>query len=232
MNIKITTLLVSMSSLCSLASAESFVCNTPIDSYSNRAKVASGDLSANVTWEQVKLTNNSIGYGPAEHKRYEITIVDGKVYMVKPDNNNEGVIVNTKPKPDEGAFMLQVASPDAWGKFTSLDVSNSLTELSQQIAQKFTDLGCSDKDIMPFKIKGFAHSLSWSLDTKISKVIDSNNEEVEVVGLFSKENHKQYFLLNQYNLHAHVLIKNTNEAGHLRAVTLKEGAELFLPKRM
>lgn len=232
MNIKITALLVVMSSLCSLASAENFVCNTPIDSYSNRAKVTTGDLSANVTWKQVQLTKNSIGYGPAEHKRYEITIVDGKVYMVKPDSNNKGVIVNTKPKPDEGAFMLQVTSPEAWGNFSTLNVANSLTELSQQIAQKFTDLGCSDTDVIPFKIKGFAHSLSWSLDTNVSKVIDSNNEEVEIVGLFSKQNNKKYFLLTKYNLHAHVLIKNTNEAGHLRSVILKQGAELFLPKSM
>lgn len=230
MHIKITVLLVVMSNLCSLASAEHFICNTPVKSYSNRAKVATGDLSANVTWKQVQLTENSIGYGPAEYKRYEITIVDGKVYMVKPDSNSEGVIINTKPKLDEGAFMLQVASPEAWGRLSTLNEANSLAELSKQIAQKFTDLGCSDKDVMPFKVRGVAQSLTWSLDTKLAKVFDSSNEEIEIVGLFSKENHKKYFLLSKYSLHAHVLIKRTHEAGHLRSVNVKQGAELFIPK--
>lgn len=224
-------LFVTMNSAFPLALAENFVCNTPVESYSNRAKVATGDLSANVIWQQVNLNKNSIGYGPAEHKHYEITIVDGTVYMVQPDGDNEGVIVNTKPNPSEGAFMLQIASPEAWGKFSSLDFADSLTGLSQQIAQKFTDLGCDDKDVMPFKIKGFANSLTWSLDTKVPKVINSSNEEVEIIGVFSKANHKKYFLLNKYNLHPHVLLKNTKGAGHLRTIILKQGAELFLPTK-
>jgi len=230
--VTITSLLIGISSFSHLASATEFNCNTPIASFSDRAKVAKGDFSANVLWQEVNLTNNSIGYGPAEHKLYELTIVDGKVFMSQPATNNKGVLVRTDPKLNEGAFMLQVATPPAWRMYSSMPPINSLTEMSEKINQTFDTLACRDDDVLAFRIKGIADSLSWSMDTKKRKVIDSVNEEIEIVGLFSKSNHKKYFLLSQYNLHPHVILKNTTGAGHLRRVVLKQGAKLYLPSKL
>ncbi len=225
------SLLVAVNSISSQGYATEFSCNVRIASFSDRAKVATGDLSANVTWQEVELGKNSIGYGPGEHKSFELTIVDGQVFMSKPADNADSVLVRTDPKPNEGAFMLQVATPEAWSLYSTMQSINSLTELSQKISQSFDELSCKDNDVLAFKIKGQADFLSWSMDTKIRKVIDSVDEEIEIIGLFSKTNLKKYFLLSKYNLHPHVVLKSTTGAGHLRKVVLQRGANLYLPSK-
>lgn len=227
----VISLLVAISSISSQSYSTEFSCNVPIASFSDRAKVASGELSANVTWQEVELGKNSIGYGPGEYKSYELTIVDGQVFMSKPADNDGGVLVRTDPKPNEGAFMLQVATPESWSLYTSMQSINSLTALSQKISKSFDELGCKGDDVLAFKIKGQADSLSWSMDTKVRKVIDSVDEEIEIIGLFSKTNIKKYFLLSKYNLHPHVVLKSTTGAGHLRKVVLQRGANLYLPSK-
>ncbi len=230
--ITVVLLLLGLNTTSHLVSATEFSCNVPISSFSDREKVAKGDLSANVFWKEVKLNSNSIGYGPAEHKLYELTIANGNVFMSQPSSDNKGVLVRTDPKMSEGAIMLQVATPNAWSTYDSISQISSLTEMSEVISHVFDKLLCKDEDVLAFKIKGLASSLSWSMDTKKRKVVNSFNEEIEIIGLFSKANHKKYFLLSQYNLHAHVVLKNTIGAGHLRNVALNKGAILYLPNKL
>ncbi len=212
------------------ASDSDFACVTPVQSFSNLAHLKKGDFSANVKWQQVKLSANSIGYGPGEDHRYELTIADGKVYMARPATNG-GVIIRHDPKPEEGAAMLQVASPKVWAQQGELPAINSFDDLNFELDNVVDDIGCDDSVLLPFKIKGHAQSVTWSMDTKPARVTTTRNQHVEIVGLYNRNNKSKYFMVRGYNIHPHVVMQETGYAGHLRSVTLDDGAKLFLPKK-
>jgi len=203
-------------------------CISPVQSYGDRNKLGKGDFSANVQWKDVNLAPTSIGYGPSANHQYELSIIDGKVYMAQP-SGTEKVIVRNDPKPDEGAAMLQVATPKAWGKSEKLPALSTLDDLNFELDQIVDDSDCDDNAVIPFKITGHASDVTWSMDTEKPRVTTSKNQDVTIVGLYNKDQHKKYFIVPGYNVHAHVLLQPLDVAGHLRKVTLQEGAQLYLP---
>jgi len=125
--------------------------------------------------------------------------------------------------------MLQVATPKAWGKSETLDELSSLDDLNFELDEVIDDLDCEGDVLIPFKIKGHAKEVTWSMDTAKPRVTTSKDQDVTIVGLYNKEQHKHYFIVPGYNTHAHVLMKPLDQAGHLRSMTLEEGAQLYLP---
>jgi len=119
--------LSSLYSAVNFASETAIECNNTVSSHSNREKMIARDFSSNVRWGDVKLTNTSIGYGPAENRTDEITIVDGTIYLSRPNGN--AVTVRHNPRKEEGATMLQVASPSKWVLSETLSEVNSFDDL-------------------------------------------------------------------------------------------------------
>jgi len=221
-------LATSLQTLSAVGSEADFACVTPVQSFSNLDRMSKGDFTANVKWKEIDLSNTSIGYGPAENHRYELTIVDGKVYMARP-GKGDSVIIRHDPKPDEGAAMLQVASPKSWGKQGTLPELNSFDDLNFELDQVVDDLECGDDVLLPFKIKGYAKSVTWSMDTHPSRITTTKDQPVVIVGLYNHSDKTKYFMVKGYNIHPHVLMPGLGYAGHLRSVELNEGAALLLP---
>ena len=185
-------------------------------------------VSANGTWADVALADTSIGYGPAANREYELTILDGKVYMAKP--NGEQVKMRHDPRPDEGFAMLQLASPKAWVEHDELAQINSFDDLNFELDQVVDDLGCDDRVLLPFMIKGHASSMTWSMDTQpIDRATTTADEDVVIVGLYNRLHKQKYFMVRGYNLHAHVVFPTLDQAGHVRNPQLDGGARLYLP---
>jgi len=216
-------------SLPVMAAEPEFACVSPVQSFSNLERMKTGDFTANVKWKDVVLTSNSIGYGPGENHRYELTIADGRVYMARPGKDSS-VIIRHDPKPDEGAAMLQVASPKAWIKQAQLPEINSFDELNFELDQVVDERGCGDDVLLPFKIKGHAHSITWSMDTKPARVTTTKNQNIVIVGLYNRNSRARYFMVKGYNIHPHVVLTKLGYAGHLRSVELDDGAQLYLPQ--
>ncbi len=229
-HILILAIVLSAFSTLQTVSAEEvkFACTSPVQSIGDRKKLGKGDFSASVVWKDVKLEPTSIGYGPSADHQYELSIFDGKVYMTQPIADKK-VLVRNDPKPEEGAAMLQVATAKAWGKSEILDELSSLDDLNFELDEVVDDLDCEGDVLIPFKIKGHAKEVTWSMDTAKPRVTTSKDQDVTIVGLYNKDKHKQYFIVPGYNIHAHVLMKPLDQAGHLRSMTLQEGAQLYLP---
>lgn len=212
------------------ASTNEIACVSPVQSFSNLDKMSSGDFSANIRWKDVALTENSIGYGPGADHRYELTILDGRVYMARPGEGNS-VIVRNDPKPDEGAAMLQLASPKAWVEQGQMSEISSFDDLDFELDQLSEDLGCGDDVLLPFKIIGHASSVTWSMDTEQPRVTTTEDQDVIVVGLFNRNDKQKYFMVRGYSIHPHVVMPALNYAGHLRNIELDDGAKLYLPQK-
>lgn len=210
------------------AQEQEFECVSPVQSAGDRTKLGKGDFSANILWKDIKLSPTSIGYGPSANHQYELSIIDGKVYMTQPQDKDK-VLVRNDPKPEEGAAMIQVATAEAWGKSEVLDEINTLDDLNFELDQIVEDIECGESALIPFKIKGHASEVTWSMDTEKPREVTSKNQDVTIVGLYNKDQHKKYFIVPGYNIHAHVLMQPLNQAGHLRKINLQEGAQLYLP---
>lgn len=215
-------------SLTAMASETEFACVSPVQSFSKLERMKSGDFTASVKWKDVALTPNSIGYGPGEDHRYELTILDGRVYMARP-GEKDSVIVRNDPKPNEGAAMLQIASPKAWAVKGKLSTISSFDDLNFELDLLIDDLGCNDDVLLPFKIKGHASSVTWSMDTHPSRITTTKDQNVDIIGLYNRTSKQRYFMVRGYNIHPHVVMRESGYAGHLRSIELDKGAKIYLP---
>lgn len=71
--------------VASTASAANVECFAPVTAVSHPEKGAQGDFSPNVLFSEVSLSPRSVGYGAAGGRSDEITIADGRLYLVRPD---------------------------------------------------------------------------------------------------------------------------------------------------
>lgn len=203
-------------------------CKSPVQTFSNPEKMSKGDFSANVLWKDVKLESTSIGYGPAANKEYELTINDGVVYMARPGLKDD-VILRINPKPTEGAFMLQVVTPKNWTLYSSLEDIQSFEGLNFELDDILQSGDCAEDMLVPFKIKGKAKSVTWSMDTDNHKTITNKDVDVEIVGIYNLSEKSKYYMVKGFSIHAHVLIPSLKYAGHIRDIELETGANLYLP---
>ena len=224
-----TTLDVSATS-ASMTKATEIACITPVFSISNMDKMSKGDFSPNVLFKDIPLNKNSIGYGPGANHQYEVTIADGKIHMNVPKGDNE-VSVRHKPTAEDGAAMLQVASPKAWTYAGKLEDISSLDDFNFALENIVDDYNCGGDALIPFKIIGHANTLTWSMDTEHPRVTDEKDLDVEIVGIFTAKDKAKYFMVKGYNVHPHVVLTAKDQAGHMRTVELEEGAKLFLPAK-
>jgi hypothetical protein len=203
-------------------------CITPVFSVSNVDKMSKGDFSPNVLFKDVGLTENSIGYGPGANHAYEVTIVDGKIFMASPEGE-KNIKVRHKPIDQDGAAMLQIASPKKWINAGKLEAISSFDDLNFALEGIAEDNDCGDDALLPFKIVGHANTLTWSMDTEHPRSTDDKDIDVEIVGLFTAEDKQKYFMVKGYNIHPHVVLTKKDQAGHMRTVDLQKGATLYLP---
>jgi len=219
---------IDLSASDKMTKASEISCITPVFSASNIDKMSKGDFSPNVLFKDVPLNKNSIGYGPGANHQYEVTIADGKIHMDSPKGDKE-VIVRHDPTAEDGAAMLQVASPKAWAFAGKLEAITSLDDFNFALENIADDYDCGDDALIPFKIIGHANTLTWSMDTEHPRVTDEKDLDVEIVGIFTAKDKQKYFMVKGYKVHPHVVLSDKDQAGHMRTVDLEEGATLFLP---
>jgi len=204
------------------------VCVSPIQSFSDTKKMSTGDFSANVLFQDINLTEHAIGYGPGKNKHYEVSILDGKIYMARPGQDGT-TIVRHVPKADDGAAMLQVADVSKWGEYKVLDEIESNDALNFELDDMVEESGCASNLVLPFKIIGRAASVTWSMDTDNHRVDTKKEQNIVIEGIYTTKEKSKYFMVKGTNTHMHVILTDEDLAGHLQKIVLKEGAKLYLP---
>lgn len=205
-------------------------CDNHIDSWGNLKKIHAKDFSANILFKNIKLNKNAIGYGPGKNRQYEVSILDGRIYMARPAPNNK-TLLRHNPTDSDGAAMLQVANVKKWGIYKELDNIDSQDALNFELDDIVSELGCKKKFVLPFKIIGHAKSVTWSMDTDNRRVDTIKNVNIVLEGLYAKnkEMRVKHFMVKGTNTHTHVILPQKDLAGHLQDIILDTGAKLYLP---
>lgn len=218
-------------SAAAAASAETIECLAPVRAFSNPDKAARGDVSANALFSEVELRATSVGYGAAGGRSDEITVADGRLYLVRPDGLG-GVRTRHKADAGEGAFMLQEASPLAWSNSSALVGVSSVDDLGRRLDEAVRAAGCEDGARLAFRIEGRVTSATWSLDTLPARAeFTTLGAPALIVGIYTTMDAARHAMPAGRNFHAHIVFPAADAAGHLRSLVLENGAQLKLQLR-
>lgn len=211
--------------------AEPATCFAPVMAFSNPGKVAQGDLSPNVLFADAPLTATSVGYGAAGGRSDEITVADGRLYLVRPDTAG-GVRIRHAIAPGEGALMLQIASPTSWSRPSALGGVASFEDLEKRLDEAVAAAGCPDGARLAFRIEGRVTSATWSLDTLPARAAFTTlAAPATIIGLYTTVDSARHAMPDGRRFHAHIVFPAADAAGHLRAIVLEDGATLQLQSK-
>ncbi len=210
------------------AHAGSYECHAPVIAHEN-PNVANGDFSAVVKFGEVKLVPTTVGFGATANRADEITIVDGKLFLMR--GHKGGLKARNQPNPNEGAVVLVMGSPAAWSEAGKVDGISSFDALNFALDNAVDDMKCDESAVVPFKIVGHAQSVLWTIVNGSNKEINNANHDVDVVivGIYAKTNKEHLHMVKGYNIHAHVYLHKDGVAGHIQEVVLDDGGTLYLP---
>lgn len=209
-------------------SAGSYECHAQVTANEN-PNTAHGDYSAAIKFSEMKLIPAKVGFGATANRADEITIVDGKLFLVGGD---KGVLkVRNQPNPGEGAVVLVTGSPVAWSEAGKVDGVSSFDGLNFALDNAVDDMKCDESAVVPFKIVGHAKSVQWTVVNGSNKEIGniSHNVDVIIVGIYAKTNKEHLHMVKGYNIHAHVYLPTEGVAGHIQEIDLADGGMLYLP---
>lgn len=212
------------------ASQNASRCTADVQSFSNPEAGARGDFSPNVRFADLRLTPESIGYGAAGGRSDEITIADGVLHLARP--SGDGFAERTASDANEGAYMVQLISPKAWGRASDLSTVANIDELGARIAAAATARGCRGATKLAYRVTTTVLHAEWSLDTLPARGdFATDNEAAIIVGLYANVDQQAHFVTPGRNIHAHIVFPRLGVAGHLKAVSLAPGGKLRLQEK-
>jgi acetolactate decarboxylase len=196
-----------------------------------------GELFARIGIDTLADKEHLYGMGPVENLAGEILVWDGIGYKASVSTDTIMNITNTLVLK---APFFGYANIDEWQQMPIPDSISTIAQLEQYLDVQTT------KKPRPyfFKIKAVVNSAKVHLmnlppGTKVSSPEDArkgqtvykiNNQEVDLLGFFSKE-HQTIFTHHDTWLHIHLLTADKKIMGHLDEMELKSGkVALSLPK--
>lgn len=205
-------------------------CVHPVSAYIDPARSAAGDLSALVRFSELRPTRSAVGYGAAAGRSDEITIVDGRVLLVRPAPG--GSAVTRSPEAGDGALMLQFVPVRDWTRPQRLPGPADLDSFERALTEAVERSGCAGAARLAFRVEGRAKRVTWSLDTLPAKAeITTTDAKVIVVGLYSTMDPNRHAIPAGRRFHAHAFLPEKGVAGHLRAISLDGAMILRLQAR-
>lgn len=227
---KLTWLLTAFAGFISISAvAATPACSVPL-SVNENPNVTKGDFSPSVLFSAVTLSKHSVGYGASAQRADEITVADGSLYLLSKDKGGK-VLTRHQANKGEGAVVYVVASPNAWQEKGKTEGISSFDGLDFAVDEAIASLKCDDAAVVPFKIIGHAKRVVWSVVDGPSHELTQTHQNVDVqlVGIYAKQDKARLHMVKGYNLHAHVVIPSLDMAGHIHDIDLADGATIYLP---
>jgi acetolactate decarboxylase len=195
-----------------------------------------GELDGVINLDTIRTKENVYGLGPVECLTGEILIIDGVSYV-------STVTSDSTMKVDESysvkAPFFAYDHIEAWKDHTLPDSIRTIKQLESYLDVVTRQLS---RPFM-FKITGMAetatiHIVNLPAGSTVSSPSEAHqgqidyelvNEQMEIVGFFSKE-HKAIFTHHDSYVHMHLITKNREKMGHLDEILFKVGSlTLYLP---
>lgn len=183
-----------------------------------------GELEGTIFLDTIKPKNNLYGIGPVEFLKGEIMIIDGKSYVSNVVNDS---LMTVEETYEVKAPFFVYASVDKWAKEILPDTISNLETLEIYLDKKFKD---RDEPFV-FKVSGrintaTIHIVNLPEGSKVSSPEETHkgityfqlkNEEVEIIGFFSRK-HQTIFTHHNTYMHLHLITNDRQKMGHLDAV--------------
>ena len=200
-----------------------------------------GDLSSNVTLDELKDINHLYALGAVENLKGEVLVLDGipSISYVKGNDSLKTMMIDSSF--EKNACLLVIASVEEW---KSINIPNTVVtydDFEIFVEEIAAENGVNTVEPFPFMIEGVAKSFDWHVidwpegDTEHShdKHIHSGlygtheNQAVAMLGFYSNKHHA-IFTHHTTNMHVHV--KSDRATGHADGFVLGENMMLKLPK--
>lgn len=210
-------------------SAQAATCEVPHATYgAKKSELAEKHSGTWVLLKDVKLTPNTIGFGPGGNTAFESTFYNNQAWLSSADElESNGVLARHDYGKEEGNVFAATATADSWSEPQILDAAGDMDELNMLLDEAVENLGCEQGALLPFKITGVAESVKWSIESNPNKKVETyKNEPVELVGIYASTKREAFFAIPNLNIHLHTIFPNRNFAAHVQQINLKAGAEL------
>ncbi|WP_029408526.1 hypothetical protein [Thiomicrorhabdus sp. Milos-T2] len=211
-------------------SAQAATCEVPHATYgAKKSELAEKHSGTWVLLKDIKLTPNTIGYGPGGNTRFESTFYNNQAWLSSADELQlNGVFARHHYDKDVGNIFAVTATANSWREPQVLDSAGDVDELNMLLDEAVENLGCEEGALLPFRIKGVADSVKWSIESNPNKKVETyKNEPVELVGIYASTKRAEFFAMPNLNIHLHVIFPNRNFAAHVQQISLKSDSKLF-----
>jgi acetolactate decarboxylase len=207
-----------------------------------RPVMRGGETQGRVSLIDATAAGHAIGVGAMEGLKGEITIVDGNVWVSRPDGNG---LKMTGPRAFRGdqATLLTLAHVDAWASrpVTSQLQGAALEAMIEQVAR---DEGVDTTKPFPFVIEGHLNDLDLHVINGYCPIatdpstVDAqpwhwscpSSRSVIIVGFYAT-NAAGVMTHHGSSIHAHAITTLNGETitGHIDAVTVEPGMTIAVP---
>jgi acetolactate decarboxylase len=196
-----------------------------------------GDVEGKVDLTRFAGRPNLVAVGPVGQLDGEVTVRDGEWFITRV---REGAAVTSDHLDVQAGFLVWADVP-AWAD--PLIIDSPVADhrgLEERIAELAETAGLDTETPFPFRIRTRVQSLHWHvlaphpegeqgrghLDSALKRRVE--DDQVELVGFFSRR-HAAVFTHRNSWAHIHVVLPD-GHAGHVDAISLAPGAELYLPQ--
>lgn len=183
-----------------------------------------GKLEGTIFLDTIQPKNNLYGIGPVAYLKGELLIIDGESYVSKVVNNSKMSVEKTY---DVKAPFFVYATVEEWNEEILPDRITSLEALETYLDEKFKN----HNEPFVFKLSGKIntakiHIVNLPEGSKVSSPEEAHkgltyfplkNEEVEIIGFFSRK-HQTIFTHHNTYMHLHLITNDKQKMGHLDAV--------------
>jgi len=198
-----------------------------------------GDLSARIDLNTLAGFPNLYAIGPVTGLQGEVTIYDGVPSI--------STIVDGKPKVDasfgHGAIFLAYANSPSWQSINVLQSLESLGAIEAFVKTSAIQAGIALDKSFPFRIEGIANKLVYHIifktdgkphnkaeHKKAKRKFYLKNTKVEIIGFWAGGQGEGVFTHPGKKTHLHFRLPDNSTSGHIDAITMPGGSQLYLPE--
>ncbi len=199
-----------------------------------RKVMRQGDFSNHISLDTIPFTTNTYGLGPLEGLQGELLVIGGKSYRSTLQNDT----IYMEETQESKAPFFAYTDAETWRDYPLPDTVRNLQELENYLLQIFPD----ENKPFTIMIKGEIERATFhivNLPTgvyvrshdeliKYKRYFELQNEEVEIIGFFSKA-HRGIFMHHDSFLHLHIITNDRKQMGHLDEITfIKDFTKLYI----
>ncbi len=183
---------------------------------------AKNDLTDNAFLSKLSDAKNLYAIGPVSQLDGEITVIDGKCFIARVDQNGgESVVEDCSQQ----APFLVYGHFSKWNNVKSNVALTSMKDLKRRIMEILIENGVITEDPSAFLMEVDVEIMNYHIVTKNENIpLSIQNKKVTLLGFYSKH-HAGSFTQKGEQLHIHFLSIDKKHSGHVNDFKLRPNSK-------